>query len=236
MERLLPGVHVLLHEQHPAEGRRHAPCGLPRGADPEDQRIHREGGPRQARERRAHGRRRARGHDGDPLHQDAGPEVLLADQGQARLLGGEGRGGVGGRAEARRVPARAPGRRQGHLPQDHRRGPGARGRPQGARDDPPQGRARLLGPARKARGLPGEGPRQVRDLPGRGRIGRRLGQAGPRPAHPGRAAAQGQDPERREGALRQDAVVPGSGDAHQRARHRHRRATISTPGSCATTA
>ena len=36
-------------------------------------------------------------------------------------------------------------------------------------------------------------------------IGRRLSQAGPRPALPGHPAAQGQDPERREGALRQDA-------------------------------
>ena len=107
----------------------------------------------------AHGRRRARGHDGDPLDQDAGPEVLLADQGQAGLVRGQGGGGVGGRAEARRVPARAAGRRQGHLQQDHRRGPRARGRAQGPRDDAPQGRARLLGPARQARRLPGKGSR-----------------------------------------------------------------------------
>ncbi len=51
VERLLPGVDVLLHEQHPAEGRRHPPRRLPRGADAQDQRIHREGRPRQARER-----------------------------------------------------------------------------------------------------------------------------------------------------------------------------------------
>jgi DNA gyrase subunit B len=29
VERLLPGVDVLLHQQHPAEGRRHAPRGFP---------------------------------------------------------------------------------------------------------------------------------------------------------------------------------------------------------------
>ena len=63
----------------------------------------------------------------------------------------------------------------------------------------------------------------VRDVPGRGRLRRRLREAGPRSAHPGDPAAQGQDPERREGALRQDAVVRRSRHAHHRARQRHRR-------------
>ena len=47
-------------------------------------------------------------------------------------------------------------------------------------------------------------PNAVRALPRRGRLGRRVGQAGARPQVPGDPAAQGQDPERREGALRQD--------------------------------
>ena len=37
MERLLSGKHVLLHQQHSAKGRRHAPRRLPRRADPHAQ-------------------------------------------------------------------------------------------------------------------------------------------------------------------------------------------------------
>ncbi len=88
----------------------------------------------------------------------------------------------------------------------------------------------------QARRLPGEGSGKVGDLPGRGRVRRRLRQTGPRPAHTGRAAAQGQDPERREGPLRQDAVVAGSRDAHQRARHRHRPRRLRRRRTCAITA
>ena len=81
----------------------------------------------------------------------------------------------------------------------------ARGGPQGARADPAQGRAR-----RRAR-CPASSPtarsaiRALRALHRRGRLGRRLGQAGPQPRQPGDPAAARQDPERREGALRQDA-------------------------------
>ena len=79
-------------------------------------------------------------------------------------------------------------------------------------------------------------PAQERDLHRRGRVGRRLGQAGPRSAVPGGAADQGQDPERREGALRQDARPRGNPHAHRGARLRHRRRTSSTRRSCGTTA
>ena len=67
--------------------------------------------------------------------------------------------------------------------------------------------------------------RAVRDLHRRGRVGRRLGQAGARPAVPGDPADQGQDPQRREGALRQDAQQRRDQDDHRRARlrDRHRR-------------
>ena len=44
-----------------------------------------------------HRRRRARGSDRDPVGEAAGSEVLLADQGQAGLLRGEGRGRDRGR-------------------------------------------------------------------------------------------------------------------------------------------
>ncbi len=236
MERLLPGVDVLLHEQHPAERRRHAPRGFPRGIDAENQRFHRERRPCEARERHADRRRRARRHDRHPVHQDAGPQVLVADQGQAGFIRGQGSGGIRRRAETGRIPAGTAGRREGDLHEDHRRGARARSRAQGAGNDPAQGGARRLGPARQACRLPGEGPRQVRDLPGRGRIRRRLGKTGPRPAHPGRAAAEGQDPERRKGPFRQDAVVAGGRDADQRARHRHRPRRFRRGKSCAITA
>jgi DNA gyrase subunit B len=62
-----------------------------------------------------------------------------------------------------------------------------------------KGRARLGEPPRQARRLLGAQPRVLRALPGRGRFRRRLGEAGARPQVPGGAAAQGQDPERREG-------------------------------------
>ena len=48
-------------------------------------------------------------------------------------------------------------------------------------NDPPQGRARRRRPARQARRLPGKDPAPVRDLHRRGRLRRRLRQAGPRP-------------------------------------------------------
>jgi DNA gyrase subunit B len=47
-------------------------------------------------------------------------------------------------------------------------------------------------------------PSQVRTVPGRRRFGRRFGQAGARPQHPGDPAAQGQDPQRRARAVRPD--------------------------------
>ena len=104
-----------------------------------------------------------------------------------------------------RVPARAARGRQDHLRQDRRRRARARSRAQGARADAPQGRARRHGPARQARRLPGARSGAVRALPGRGRLRRRLGQAGPRPQVPGDPAAARQDPERRARALREAA-------------------------------
>ena len=111
-------------------------------------------------------------------------------------------------------------------PRHRRQGGGsrrrARGRAQGARSDAPQGRARHLVVARQARRLPGARSGQVRTVHRRGRLGRRLRQAGPQPRIPGRAAAARQDPERRARALRQDAGQPGNRHADHRARHRHR--------------
>ena len=110
---------------------------------------------------------------------------------------------------------RAPRRRE-----DRRRRARARGGAQGARARAAKGGARRGGAPRKARRLPGRRSRALGDLHRRGRLGRRLGQAGARPAHAGDPAPQGQDPERREGALRQDARLRRDPLPDPRARRR----------------
>ncbi len=80
--------------------------------------------------------------------------------------------------------------------------------------------ARLPGQARR---LLGQGPGAGRDLRRRGRLGRRLGQAGPRPQHAGDPAAAREDPQRREGADRQGSPEPGDPGADHRDRHRRAR-------------
>ena len=97
-----------------------------------------------------------------------------------------------------------------------------RGRPQGARADPPQGGAGLRLPARQAGRLPGARSRQMRDLHRRGRQRRRQRQAGPQPRQPGGAAPARQDPEHRARPLRQDAVQRGDREPDHRPGHRHR--------------
>ena len=96
----------------------------------------------------------------------------------------------------------------GRRATDHREVPDGvarpRGRPQGARSRHPQGRARRSQPAGQAGRLPGARSRAKRALHRRGRLGRRLREAGPRPPLPGHPAAPRQGPERREGTARQD--------------------------------
>ena len=120
-------------------------------------------------------------------------------------------------------PRREPGRR----PPDHREVPDgrprARGRAQGPRPRHPQGRPRRHVAAGQAGRLPGTRPGPERDLPGRGRFGRRLGQAGPRPTHPGDPAPARQAAERREGPPGQDPVQRERSAADHRARCGHRR-------------
>ncbi len=118
-------------------------------------------------------------------------------------------------------PRREPGRRQADHRQGDRRGQSAGRGAQGARSGPPQGRARRQLAARQARRLPGEGSRAQRALHRRGRFGRRIGQAGARSPLPGHPAAQGQDSERREGPVRQDARQRRDQDDDRGARLRH---------------
>ena len=162
---------------------------------------------RQEGEGGADGRRCARRAHLRSVREGARSQVLQPDQGQARLLRGEA-----GRREHRRRSAcrlvRGASRRKakiivGKVVEAARR---ARGCAQGARADAAQGRARHQLAAGQARRMPGPRPGQHRDVHRRGRLGRRLRQAGPQPRVPGRAADSRQDPERRARALRQDAV------------------------------
>ncbi len=152
----------------------------------------------------------------------ARPQILVPDQGQAGLV----RGPAGGRGHRRRPAAAmargASRRRQAHRCQGGRGGGRARGGAQGARTHPPQGRARYRQPAGQARRLPGTRSREERAVHRRGRQRRRLGEARARPALPGDPAAQGQDPQCRARALRQDAGLGRDRHAHRRDRHRHR--------------
>ncbi len=236
VERFLPGIGAVLHQQHPAARRRHPPDGAAGSDDPDAEPVHRAERVRQAGEGRDHRRRHARGADLRAVGQAPRPQVLVADQGQARLLGGPAGGGRGGRRRADGLSAGTPQRRQDHRRQDHRGGARARSGAQGARDDAPQGHSGRIRLAGKACRLPGEGPGAVRAVPGGGRLRRRFGQAGTRSPHPGHPAAQGQDPQRREGALRQADLVPGDRHADHCAGDRASARRSTGPRSCATTA
>ena len=222
VERRLPRADALLHQQHPPARRRHAPGGLPRGADPRHQQVRGRDRHRQEGEGVADGRGRARGADRGAVGKGRRPQVLQPDQGQARLLGGEAGGRERGRRPALGLVRGAPQGRPHHPHQGGGGGGRARGRPQGARADAAQGRARHQLAARQARRVPGPRPRQHGDVHRRGRQRRRLRQAGAQPRVPGGAAAARQDPERGARPLRQDAVEPGDRHAHHGARHGHR--------------
>ena len=151
------------------------------------------------------GRGRARGaHRGD-LGQAARPAVRGPDQDQAR----QPRHGRLRRVDRQHRPGRVPrGEPERGARGDHEVGAGAarpRGRAQGARPDQAQVGARELDAAGQARRLLGQGPVARRAVRRRGRLRRRLGQAGPRPRNAGGAAAARQDPQRREVAHRQGA-------------------------------
>jgi DNA gyrase subunit B len=110
------------------------------GDDAHAQPLHREGGDREESQGRDDRRRHARRPLLRALGEGAGAQVLVADQGQARLLRSAADRAGNRLGEARRVPAGESGRGQDHLRQDRRRGAGARGGAQGPRVDAPQRR------------------------------------------------------------------------------------------------
>ena len=112
VERQLSRDDAVLHQQHPAARRRHASRRLPRRADPHAEQIRRRGRHVEEGEGHAHRRGHARGPDLRAVGQGARPEVLLADQGQAGLLGGPAGGGIGGERQARPVVRGASRRRR----------------------------------------------------------------------------------------------------------------------------
>ena len=179
--------------------------------------------PHQGPEGREHRRRRhPRGADRRRQREDSAPAVRGADEDEAREHRGQGDRRGDPERQAGRLPRAEPGRREEGRRQGGGRGARARGGPQGARPRAPEGRARQQQPARQARRLPGARPRAERDLHRRRRVRRRVGEAGARPALPGDPADQGEDPQRREGAVRQDARQRRDQDDDRGARVRHR--------------
>ena len=160
------------------------------------------------------------------------PAVPGPDQGEADQPGG----GAAGRDGAARPLRPLPGRRSGAGGQSA--GVRHRARRGAAAAQGMQGHAAQVGdapaaPARQAHRLHARERRRDRDLPGRGRLRRRLGQAGAQPRNPGGAAAARQDPERRQRLGRQAAAEPGAEGSDRGAGLRRRRA-LRPQRSCAT--
>ena len=232
VERQLLRERPYLHQQHSAARWRHAPRRVPHRADAHAEQLRQRQRDAEEREGLAVGRRHARRPDRDRFGQAARPQVLLADQGQAGQLRSAFAAGKPDGREDERMAGGKPRRSQGDHPEGDRRRRRARSRAPRARDEP-QGRDEHRLAAGQAGRLPGPQPRELRTLPGRGRLGRGQRQAGPRPQDAGDPAAQGQDPQCRACALRPDHFLEGSGhadpgDGHRAARRiRSREAALS---------
>ena len=234
MERHLSGVGLLVREQHQHARGRLAPLGLPLGADAHDQPLRAQ----------AQGllKEKDKALEGEDIREGLSAVISakLTDpqfEGQTKTkLGNPGMQGFVEsvvNAKLAEFLEENPKEADADHPQGRRRLTRPRRGPQGARHGP-QVRHGRHGPAGQARRLHGQGARDRRDLHRRGRLRRRLGQAGPRPLHAGGAAAARQDPQRREGAHRQGAPERRDPGADHGARA-PASATSSTSRSCATT-
>ena len=223
VELHLPGVDLLLRQQHQHARGRLAPLGLPLGADAHAQQV-------RARPRRCSRRRtrtspartsaRASPRSSPPSCRTRSSRARRRPSSATRAWPASS-----SRSSTRSWPSSSRRTRRGARghPQGGPGLAGARRRAQGARPDAAQVRAGELAPARQARRLLGQGPVAGRDLHRRGRLRRRLGQAGPRPQHAGGAAAARQDPQRREVAHRQGPAERRDPGADHRDRHRRAR-------------
>ena len=210
MERFLSGSGALLYEQYSAARRWSASDRIAGGDDAYAKSIHREPGDCEESKGRDHWRRHAGGADLRALGKGTRPEVLVADQGQARFLrGAADRRGYRG-AKADEFPAGASRGRTRYMYQDCGRGEGKGGRTQGARAHAPKRRPRLIRLVGKTRRLPGKRSIEVRALHRRRRFRRWVSETRPRPKVPGYPSAQREDPECRAGAAGEDAVLTGN--------------------------
>ena len=209
--------------------------GFRSASDPHHQLLRPAGRPVQGRQGEPERRRRARRLDRRDQREASAAAVRRPDQGQAEQRHRRAMWSSFVNEKLGEYFDKNPAVMQQDRSQGHRRRARPRSRPQSSRPDAAQRRARFRRPARQAGRLPGEGSRALRAVPGGGRIGRRHRQSGPRPPLSGHPAAQGQNPERREGALRQDAGPRGNPLHDHGHRHRHRQGRFRSSPSCATT-
>ncbi len=223
VEQLVRGVGLLVREQHQHHRGRLAPLGLQGGAHRHAQQVRARQGAPEGEGGQPRGRGRARGPRRRDLGQAARAAVRGADQDEARQPGRPRPRRAGRQRAARGVPRGEPGRRAPDHHKGRLRVARPPGRPQGARAHAAQERARELVAAGQARRLLEPRPRLGRALHRRGRLRRRLGQAGARPQLPGDPPAAREDHQQREEPDQQGALEQRDpGDDH-RDRHRLRR-------------
>ena len=161
VERLLPGVGLLVREQHQHARGRLAPLGLPLGADAHAQPLRAREGPAQGEGRQPRRRGRARGPHRGHLGQARRPAVRGPDEDQARQ---PRHGGL--RRDRSSTPSspsssrRTRRRRSAVIRKAVSAAQARAGRAQGARPDAPQDRAGELGAAGQARRLLGQATRR----------------------------------------------------------------------------
>ena len=128
VEQLLPGVDLQLRQQHQHPRGRHPPLRLPRGADPDPERLRPQQRPAERERRQPRRRGRARGADRGDLGQAARPPVRGPDQDQTRQPADQRPGRGDGQPQTRRVPRGEPGRGATDHQQGDRRLPRPRRR------------------------------------------------------------------------------------------------------------